>query len=161
MASRHPDWSLEAGQLVLEALSEHERLVLPALQALQHAFGFVPAEAVRLVASFVNVSVAETHGVLSFYRELRTAPPAAVTVGLCTAEACQANGARALVDEVAEFLAPVGGRSADGEVDVVEVFCLGNCALGPAALVNERLLGRVELASLSRAVNAARHEVIA
>jgi len=161
VASRHPDWSLEAGQCVLEALSEHERLVLPALQALQNAFGFVPAEAVRLVASSINVSVAETHGVLSFYRELRTTPPAAVTVSLCSAEACQANGARALVDEVAAFLAPVGGRSAEGEVDVVEVFCLGNCALGPAALVNERLLGRVDLASLSRAVDAARHEVIA
>ena len=159
MASRHPEWSLGAGQVVLDALPEHELLVLPALQALHHAFGFVPAEGVRLVASFINVSVAETHGVLSFYRELRTAAPAAVTVSLCTAEACQASGARALVDEVAKVLAPVGGRSADGEVEVVEVFCLGNCALGPAALVNERLLGRVVLASLSRAVDAARREV--
>lgn len=161
MALRQLEWSVEAGQVVLDGLSDHERLVLPALQALQHAFGFIPAEAVRLVSSFINVSVAETHGVLSFYRDLRVTAPAAVTVALCTAEGCQANGARTLVEQVAEAIAPIDGRSADGNVDVVEVFCLGNCALGPAALVNERLLGRVDVTALSRAVDAAGQEAIA
>lgn len=158
MASRHPAWSADAGERVLHALHEHDRLVLPALQALQAEFGYVDPEAVPLVASFLNVSVAETHGVLTFYHELRTTPPAEVTVALCSAEACQASGSRALRRQVEESIAPVGGRSADGEVDVVEVFCLGNCVYGPAALVNERLVGRLDLDRVHGAVASAREE---
>jgi len=159
VAARHPDWSSDAGQQVLDALSAGDRLVLPALQALQHAFGYVHDESVPLVASLVNVSVAEVHGVLTFYHDLRRTPPASVTVNLCTAEACQANGSRALVSEVEESLAKLGGRTSDGAVEVAEVFCLGNCALGPAALVNGRLCGRLDLDRLVAAVGAARAEV--
>ncbi|HET7902273.1 MAG TPA: NAD(P)H-dependent oxidoreductase subunit E [Candidatus Nanopelagicales bacterium] len=158
MASRRTAWSADEGERVLRGLHEHDRLVLPALQALQEEFGYVHPDAVAMVASFLNVSVAETHGVLTFYHELRTAPPADVVVSLCSAEACQASGSRALRDEVASAIAPVGGRSADGGVDVVEVFCLGNCAFGPAALVNERLVGRVDLDRLHGAVASAREE---
>lgn len=158
MASRHPAWSADAGDQVLHALHEHDRLVLPALQALQAEFGYVAPDAVAQVAAFLNVSVAEVHGVLTFYHELRTAPPAEVTVALCSAEACQAVGSRELRAEVERSLAPVGGRSADGEVDVVEVFCLGNCVYGPAALVNERLVGRLDVDRLHGAVASAREE---
>ena len=158
MASRHTPWSVEAGERVLETLHVHDRLVLPALQVLQHEFGYVDPDAVPLVASFLNVSVAETHGVLTFYHELRTTPPAEITVALCSAEACQARGSRELRAEVEQGIAPVGGRSADGEVDVVEVFCLGNCVYGPAALVNERLVGRLDLDRLHGAVASAREE---
>lgn len=158
MASVGVPWSLERGREVVEGLPEHDRLVLPALQALQSEFGYVADEAVPLVAELTSTSRAEVHGVLTFYHELRTAPPAPVTVSLCGAEACQAVGARALRAQVAESFAPVGARSADGGVDVVEVFCLGNCALGPAALVNERLVGRVDLDRLHAAVASAREE---
>ena len=152
---QHRAWSPEAGQRVLDALAQDERLVLPAFQSLQHEFGYVHSDAVAMVARLVNVSVAEAYGVLTFYRDLRTSAPAAVIVSLCVAEACQASGSRALVALVESTLAPIGGRSADGSVDVVEVFCLGNCALGPAVLVNERLLGRVDAESLGRALAAA------
>ena len=159
MTSRHDTWSVEAGQQVLDSLPSDERLILPALQAIQHEFGYVPREAVSMVASFVNVSVADTHGVLTFYHELRTTPPAPVTVALCMAEACQAVGVRAVAEDVGKAIAPIGQRSTDGSVDVVEVFCLGNCALGPTALVNERLIGKVSAESLQRAVASALDEV--
>lgn len=158
MASRHPAWSADAGDRVLSGLHEHDRLILPALQALQEEFGYVAAEAVPLVAAFLNVSVAEVHGVLTFYHDLRTAPPADVLVALCSAEACQSLGSRGLRSEVERAIAPVGGRSLDGDVDVVEVFCLGNCVYGPAALVNDRLVGRLDVDRLHAAVASAREE---
>lgn len=154
-------WSADEGSRVLDTLALEDRLVLPALQALQHEFGYVHPDAVAMVARLVNVSVAETYGVLTFYRELRTAEPAAVTVSVCVAEACQASGSRDLVAHVEATLAPIGRRTADGGVDVVEVFCLGNCALGPAVLVNDRLLGRVDATSLARAVAEASSGVVA
>jgi formate dehydrogenase subunit gamma len=145
-------WSLDAGQAVLEILPADERLILPALQAVQQGFGYVPKEAVALIANSLNVSVADVHGVLTYYHELRTTAPAPLTVAICVAEACQATGARELIAHVSANLAPVGGRSDDGQVDVVEVFCLGNCALGPAALINERLVGRLTPESLASAL---------
>jgi formate dehydrogenase subunit gamma len=148
-------WSDDAGRAVLATLPSDERLVLPALQALQGAFGFVPPESLRLVARTLNVSVADVHGVLTFYSDLRTDPPAPVTVSVCTAEACQAVGSRALADDVARALAPLGSRSPDGRVDVHEVFCLGNCALGPAAMVDGHLVGRATVEAVLAGVQAA------
>ena len=156
MAYAVAPWSLDAGQAVLELLPTDERIILPALQAVQHGFGYVPKEAVALIANSLNVSVADVHGVLTYYHELRTTAPAPITVAICVAEACQATGARELVAHVGANLAPLGGRSADGEVDLVEVFCLGNCALGPAVLINNRLVGRVTGASIKSALADAR-----
>jgi formate dehydrogenase subunit gamma len=157
--ARRSEWSPEAGQRLLDSLGEDERLILPALQSLQLEFGFVHPDAVPAVARLLNVSVADTYGVLTFYGDLRTTPPAPVTVSVCVAEACQSVGSRSLIDAVAGAFAAPGGRSADGVVDVAEVFCLGNCALGPSVLVNERLVGRVDAPALARAVEAARTEV--
>ena len=156
MAHALAPWSLGAGQALLEILPADERLILPALQAVQQGFGYVPKEAVALIANSLNVSVADVHGVLTYYHELRTTAPAPLTVAICVAEACQATGARELIAHVSANLAPVGGRSDDGQVDVVEVFCLGNCALGPAALINERLVGRLTQESLASALADAR-----
>ncbi len=152
MAYAIAPWSLDGGQAVLEILPADERLILPALQAVQQGFGYVPKEAVALIANSLNVSVADVHGVLTYYHELRTTAPAPITVAVCVAEACQATGARELIAHVSANLAPVGGRSDDGQVDVIEVFCLGNCALGPAALINERLVGRLTPESLASAL---------
>lgn len=149
-------WSPAAGEDLLDLLPADERLILPALQAVQQGFGYVPKEAVALIAVALNVSVADVHGVLTYYHELRTTAPAPITLAICVAEACQATGSRELVAHVGANLAPVGGRSDDGQVDVVEVFCLGNCALGPAALINERLVGRLTTKALESALADAR-----
>ena len=156
MAYAVAPWSLDGGQALLEILPADERLILPALQAIQQGFGYVPKEAVALIANSLNVSVADVHGVLTYYHELRTTAPAPITVAICVAEACQASGSRELVAHLETNLAPLGGRSADGEVDLVEVFCLGNCALGPAVLINNRLVGRVTGASIKSALADAR-----
>ena len=143
MTSVHVPWSIEEAKGYLALLPEDERLILPALQELQSTFGYVHPEAVALIALTLNVSIADVHGVLTFYCELRTKPPAPITLAVCIAEACQANGSRALVQHLEQTLTPMGSRTPDGLIDLIEVFCLGNCALGPAALINERLLGRL------------------
>jgi len=117
--------------------------LLPILKELQATFGCVPREAVPVVAQALNLSVAEVHGVVSFYHDFRTTPPAAHTVALCRGEACQSVGAEALY---AETRARAGSLGPDVEVD--EVFCLGNCALGPSGTIDGRLHGRLSGARL-------------
>ncbi len=133
-----------------------ERLILPCLQRLQRVFGFVDDGGVEATAGFLNVSRAEVVGVLTYYHDLRTTPPPAVAVQVCVAEACQAQGSRLLVGEIErEFAATLGERTADGAVEFSKAYCLGNCALGPAVMVNGRLVGRTDIARLTAAVAGA------
>jgi formate dehydrogenase subunit gamma len=94
--------------------------------------------------------------VVSFYHDFRSAPAGRTTVRICRGEACQAVGAERLVNHLRETRGmSLGETTLDGSVTVEQVFCLGNCALGPAAQVNGRLRGRLDEARLSAILDEA------
>lgn len=152
MTGTHFDsWSQEAARDVVSGISDEPGPVLRCLQGIQERFGYVPAEAIAIVAESCNVSRADVHGVLTFYSDLRTTPPAAVPVRLCAAEACQAVGARELERQWRRACEADPDLAALTGVDE-PVFCLGNCALGPAASIGGELLGRASVESIERRV---------
>ncbi|MBK8469174.1 MAG: NAD(P)H-dependent oxidoreductase subunit E [Candidatus Phosphoribacter sp.] len=118
--------------------------LLPILHAVQHEFGCIERGDIMTIADALNLSIADVHGVVSFYADLRTTPPPPHTIAVCRGEACQAVGGQALHTEAATVFA------ARDDVEVTEVFCLGNCALGPSATVDGRLRGLADLAWLER-----------
>ncbi|MFD3457885.1 NAD(P)H-dependent oxidoreductase subunit E [Streptomyces sp. NPDC058691] len=126
----------------------HRGPLLPILHAVQAELGCVPQEAVAVLADELNLSRADVHGVVTFYHDFRREPAGRTTVRICRAEACQALGAESLMDYAREAGLEPGGTTADGSVTVEQVFCLGNCALGPSVEVNGRLYGRVGTARL-------------
>src|SRR5277367_1236365 len=132
---------------VLEACMRLKGLpgaLLPVLHAVQESLRFVPKDAVPLIASELNLSVAEVHGVVSFYHYFRQQRPGRHVVHVCRAEACQALGAQALEAHAkASLKVDFHGTTADGAITLEPVYCLGNCALGPSVMVDERLKGRV------------------
>jgi len=156
--SRYTAWSIEGARAVLEVHGTTPDGVLPMLHALQARFGFIHAEAVALVAEAVNLSRAEIHGTITFYHDFRTAPPPARIIRLCRAEACQAVGCEALVAEAARLGVPVD--AAGDEVAIETVYCLGNCALGPAALVDGALVGHLDAARLRALVEGCAPEAV-
>ena len=90
---------------------------------------------------------------LTFYPDLRMTPPGRVRVQVCRGEACQSVGAHALAQHATRSIGvDFGGTTADGSVTLDEVFCLGNCALGPTVAVDGRMHGRVKAADLDRLV---------
>lgn len=107
------------------------------LHDLQAVLAHVPAASLPLIAAALNLSRAEVFGVVSFYKDFRDEPPSGRVIKLCRAEACQAMGC----DAVAAALDDA--RQAGAALEVETVYCLGNCALAPAALMDERLIGRV------------------
>jgi formate dehydrogenase subunit gamma len=113
--------------------------LMPVLHAVVEELGHIAREDVEAVADVLNLSVAEVHGVVSFYHDFRTDPPAAHTVSLCRGEACQSVGAEALYADTHARADSLGE-----DVEVAEVFCLGNCALGPSGMVDGRLYGRLD-----------------
>ena len=131
-------WSSEAALEVLATTRDEPGPVLISLQALQKLFGYVPPEAVAMVAEACNVSRADVHGVLTFYHDLHTSPVPRNTVHLCAAEACQAVGSRELAKGLAE----------NGTVEIQNAYCFGNCALGPSAMVAGKLMGRATVEAL-------------
>jgi formate dehydrogenase subunit gamma len=155
---RHTPFSHEVALETIGAHAAQRGPLLPVLHALQQTFGYVDARAVPLVAKALNLSRADVHGVLTFYSDLRSTPPGKLRVQICRGEACQSVGGRALADHAASSLhVDFGHTAADGSVTLDEVFCLGNCALGPTVTVNGRLHGRVHTAELDRLVHDGAH----
>ncbi len=134
---------------VSDSFGDQPAALLEILHGVQDALGYVPEAVLPVIAKRLNIARAEVHGVLSFYHDFRTAPPPPVVVKLCRAEACQAMGVERLASEVGAKL------SGDDHVVVEPVYCLGNCALAPAALVNGRLVGRLTVERLLSAVQEA------
>jgi formate dehydrogenase subunit gamma len=134
---------------VLRAQGTDPAALLPIFHALQDRLGFVPLGTLPLIAKALNVSRADVYGTLTFYHDFRTSPPGRHVVKLCRAEACQAVGCERLAEEAsAAWQVRFGGTSPDGQISLEPVYCLGNCALGPSALVDGRLLGRTTLERL-------------
>lgn len=133
-----------AVQAAIAAHAQRPGALLPLLHAVQDELGFVPPAAVRLIASALNLSRAEVHGVISFYHHFRSAPPGRHVLRLCRAEACQSVGAVALEQYLQRRLG-IGyhATSADGALTLEPVYCLGNCAAGPALMLDDAVYGCV------------------
>lgn len=145
----YPAWDQDSARMIVAGLAHLEGATLPMLHALQDEFGYVDPQAVPLIAEALNLSRAEVHGAISFYHDFKTAPQPARIVKLCRAEACQALGCESVVDELARTHGIAVDDHHAGDAVVETVYCLGNCALGPSALVDGELIGRVDAARIA------------
>jgi formate dehydrogenase subunit gamma len=136
---------------IIDRHAHLEGAMLPILHALQEQFGYIDAAALPLIAEALNVSHAEVHGVVTFYNDFRHAPAGQHVLKICRAESCQAMGVESLVDRLQSVhrLSP-GETSADGGLTIENVYCLGHCALSPAALYDGEPMARLD----DRAIDA-------
>jgi formate dehydrogenase subunit gamma len=147
-------WSEEVALATVRTLAAQRGPLLPVLRGLQETFGYVDPSAVALVAHELNLSRADVHGVLTFYSELRTTPPGKTRVQVCRGEACQSVGAYTLAEHATNSLGlDFGATAPDGSITLNEVFCLGNCALGPSVCINGHLHGRVNPSRLDQLIH--------
>jgi formate dehydrogenase subunit gamma len=144
-ASRQGPWSETEVEDILRCHKGRKGALLPILNDVQAAFGFVPDAVVPIIAEALNLSRAEVHGVVTFYHDLKRAPATRPVVKLCRAEACQARG----VDRIAPLF------EGDARIQVETVYCLGLCASGPSAMVGERLFARLDEGSARRLIDEA------
>lgn len=134
---------------LLAAHRDQPGALLPILHAIQDRLGAVPPEVLPLIAEDLCLSRAEVHGVVSFYHDFRETPPGRQHLKLCQAEACQSMGAKALTAELQEKLGlALGETRADGSLTLEAVYCLGNCACAPNAMLNGELHGRADVEGL-------------
>ncbi len=118
---------------------------LPILHDLLEQFGYIDDAAIPLIAEALNISRAETLGVVSFYHDFRRSPLDGPVLKLCRAESCQAMGCEDLVSHLADrHGVKVDGADESSAIHVESVYCLGNCALSPAALLDGDPIGRLD-----------------
>jgi formate dehydrogenase subunit gamma len=148
-------WSEERAEAIIAARVDEPGATLPILHDLQAAFGYVPAEVVPLLAHALNVTRAEVHGVVSFYHEYRRHKPGRHVLRLCRAEACQALGCESVANHVRSRLnIDWHETTSDGAMTLEPVFCLGLCAIGPAALLDGQPLARLDPVRLETALES-------
>src|SRR6195952_712264 len=145
MHTAYEPWNADRGAQIIAGLSDVEGGTLVMLHALQEAFGYVPQAAVPLIAEARNLSRAEVHGVFTFYHDFRHQPAGKHVLKLCRAEACQAAGGDALVSRAESKLGiKIGNTTADQRVTLEPIYCLGLGATAPSAMLDGRLVGRLD-----------------
>ena len=127
--------------------------LLPLLHAIQGELGYVPESTVPAIATGLNLSRAEVHGVISFYHDFKTDSVGRNTVQICRAEACQSMGSRQLEAHAKKALGiDYHETTADGSITLEPVYCLGNCACSPSVRINDDIVARVDAARFDELV---------
>jgi len=154
--NRKPLWDVELASRLVEEVKDADGPLLPILHSLQETFGYIDRAAIAPLAEALNLSRAEIHGVVSFYHDFRSAPAEGRVLKLCRAESCQAMGCEKLVDHLRDAHGVILDQPNGGGLQVETVYCLGNCALSPSALLDGAPIGRLDAAKLDEIALQAR-----
>lgn len=142
---RFVTWEPSIGQAIIEEFKAKPGALLPLLHAIQDRFSYIPEDAVALIAGALKLSRAEVHGVISFYHHFRTKQPGRHVVEVCRAEACQAVGGRHLEAYAKSILdVQYHQTTADNNITLEPVYCLGNCSCGPSVRVGDEIYAEVD-----------------
>jgi formate dehydrogenase subunit gamma len=156
MTPVYEPWDAARGGEIIAEHTHLEGATLVILHALQQAFGYVPRPAIPMIAHALNLSRAEVHGVFTFYHDFRREPAGRHVLKLCRAEACQAAGGDALAARAeAKLGIAIGNTTADDRVTLEPIYCLGLCATAPSAMLDGRVVGRLNEARIDALITEA------
>jgi formate dehydrogenase subunit gamma len=128
---------------IVSALKEKPGALMPILRRVQDELGYIPSEAVPIIAKELNLTRADVHGVITFYHDFRSTRPGQHVLKICQAESCQAMGSVALTAYAKQHLGVDFHQTTADQVFTLDpVYCLGNCALSPAVMVDGDVHGR-------------------
>jgi NADH-quinone oxidoreductase subunit E len=118
--------------------------LIPILQEIQAGLGYLPADAMRQVASFLEVTPGAVFGVATFYAQFRLVPSGKNKVTVCRGTACHVRGGSRVLKEVEQRLGIKQGETTkDMEYTLETVACIGACALAPNMTINEEVHGQL------------------
>jgi len=118
--------------------------VIPVLQEIQDAYGYVPPVAIQRIAENMCLPASELFGIVTFYDQFRLQPLGKNLIKICHGTACHLSGAEMISQVIEQVVgAKEGETSEDGLFTVERVACLGCCSLAPCIMVNEKVHGRL------------------
>ena len=141
-------------------IAQHKTLpgaLLPILHAIQDDLGYVPEESYLPISKALALSVAEVHGVVTFYHHFRTHPVGRHILQICRAESCQAMGSEQLEAAIkAKLGIDYHQTTTDGAITLEPIYCLGNCACSPAVMMDDEVYGRMDNQKIAELITEAR-----
>jgi NADH-quinone oxidoreductase subunit E len=140
---------LSPTRTLIEKYSQKKGALIPLLQDIQAAYGYVPDDAVQLVAKELSIFPVEIYGVLTFYTQFYLTPRGKHTIRVCQGTACHVMGAKGLFDYLLEKLEVEEGETTkDGFFTVERVACLGCCGMAPVIMIDEDFYGRCTIQNI-------------
>lgn len=138
---------------VFERYREQRGALIPVLQRAQGIYGFLPKPVMQLVSERLRVSLSKVYSVATFYSQFYLERRGRHVLKLCDGTACHVKGAPTLVAAIRkEFGIGPDQTTADGELTMEIVYCLGSCALAPVAVLDDQVMGGVRQDTLVDAV---------
>jgi NADH-quinone oxidoreductase subunit E len=119
--------------------------VIPLLQKVQVAHGYVPEEAIHEISKLTGSAKSDIFSVVTFYKQFRLRPPGKYLIKICDGTACHVNDSTMLINVLRDELKldDDADTSKDGLFTVETVACLGCCSIGPVVFVNEDVHGKL------------------
>lgn len=142
---------------ILKGRRSQPHLLIEALQDVQELYGYLPEEAMSVVARELGVPLMEAYRVACFYRAFTLKPRGKHVFTVCTGTACHVRGANLLLDQVrGQLNMEPGETTADGLVTLERVNCVGACALGPVVIQDGTYCHHMTPGKLRKAIDKSR-----
>ena len=134
----------ESLKKILSSYKSKSSELIPILLEVQANFGYLPEEAILLIARFLDITEGKIYSLASFYAQFRLTPLGRQQVAICRGTACHIRGAPKLLDEIEETIGiKEGETTSDREYTLETVACIGCCALAPCLRINNNVHGEV------------------
>lgn len=136
---------------ILAPYKGHRELLIPALQKVQGAIGYINEDAIAEVAKQLDVSQSEIWGAATFYAQFRFSRPGEHSIRVCMGTACYVRGGDKILEEVERTLdVQPGGTTKDYKFNLERVACFGSCALAPVMVVDDDVYGRMTVSRVKK-----------
>ena len=113
--------------------------------------GYLPMEVLQHIADRLGVSLGKIYGVATFYAQFYLQRRGRHVLRVCDGTACHVKGAPALLTAVEdEYGITAEETTADGQLTMEIVYCMGSCALAPVTVMDGKVIGRVKRETLLR-----------
>jgi NADH-quinone oxidoreductase subunit E len=138
--------SFDAAKLrtILAAHRGQPGALIPVLQETQEAYGFIPREALMLVAKELRMPASQVYGVVTFYAQFHLKPRGRHVIRVCLGTACHVRGGERILEQLGKVLGVGPGETTGDLLFTLErVACLGACGLSPTMMIDEATYGRL------------------
>jgi NADH-quinone oxidoreductase subunit E len=141
--------------------SDKKGILIPVLQDIQAKYGYVPGEAVSLIAKELSVYPIDIYGILTFYAQFHLTPRGRHIITVCQGTACHVMGGKAILDYIAKLLdVSVGETTKDGMFTLERVACLGCCGMAPVVMIDNEFYGGCKIQSVEKLLDKYRQAVV-
>jgi NADH:ubiquinone oxidoreductase subunit E len=139
-----------------ESMTRQQRLgmVLPVLQKIQRALGYLPREAFPQVAGALGIGESQVYGVATFYSQFKFSPPGRNAITVCCGTACHVRGSARLLSDLEKRLGIESGETTPNlDFSLDTIACFGSCALAPVVVINGKVQGRMNRSKLLKSID--------